>query len=169
MRASGRAARRWRAAAVGCAVLVCVAGYGLFRSLPAGDVDPFGALAGGAGEGALARQYQRKRRAEAESTLARAVRAHEDRHHRNLLGPRKASIPVRFRFSTLPGSPADSATGTHAWPEITDRFLALRRPARRLANFAGGGVPLSPSSSSARMSAVMDGDQGRDWMGRTAV
>ncbi|GAB2821100.1 hypothetical protein GCM10027073_60120 [Streptomyces chlorus] len=128
-------------AAVGCAVLVCVAGYGLFRSLPAGDVDPFGALTGAlgalAGLVASARQYQRERRAEAESTLARAVRAHEDRQHRNLLGPRKASIPVRFHFSTPPGSPADSATGTHPWPEITDRFLALCGPARRLAIFAG--------------------------------
>ncbi|MEV0305666.1 NACHT domain-containing protein [Streptomyces prasinus] len=146
MRASGRTARGWRAAAVGCAVLVCVAGYGLFRSLPAGDVDPFGALtgalgalAGGAGLVVSARQYQRERRTGAKSTLARAVRTHEDRQYRNLLGPRKASVPVRFHLSAPPGGPEDSATATHEWPEITDRFLALPGPARRLAILGGPG------------------------------
>ncbi|MFE6222745.1 NACHT domain-containing protein [Streptomyces sp. NPDC057854] len=146
----GRARTRWwRTGGVLGVLLVCAGAVGLFRSLPKGDVDPFGALMGGLGAllGGLGlafavRQYLRERESGAAGALAKAVRAHERSQYDNVLGPSRVVMPVRLRFTPPPGA-ADGGPGAVSeteWERVADLYLAL--PAgggRRLAVTGGSG------------------------------
>lgn len=120
------------------AVLVLLGGVSLFRSLPAGDVDPFGALSGalgaligGASQVIPVRQYLRDQRAGAEEALARTVLTHEDRQFDDLLAPSRELIELDFQFSPTPGDPRTEVSGK--WDMAADLFLQLPGPVRRLA------------------------------------
>ncbi|MFG3498265.1 NACHT domain-containing protein [Streptomyces sp. NPDC047928] len=141
--------RWWRAGAVLGVVLLCAGAVSLFRSLPKGDVDPFGAMMGGLGAlfAALGlvipvRQYLRERENGAEGVLAKAVRAHERRQYDNILGPSRVVMPVRFRFTPPPGVLDDGAGAVSEgeWERIADHYLALPdNGGRRLAVTGGPG------------------------------
>ncbi|MEU5284006.1 NACHT domain-containing protein [Streptomyces sp. NPDC020755] len=135
-----------RTAGVIGVLMVCTGAVVILRSQPTGDVDPFGALAGGLGAviGAAglvlpAWQHRQSRRDGAVGTLVRAVHAHEDKQYRTLLGPGSTFLPVRFRFSVTPdGVPPD--TGSEEWRTITDRYLGLPGDERRLAVIGAPGT-----------------------------
>ncbi|MBQ1089717.1 NACHT domain-containing protein [Streptomyces sp. B93] len=141
--------RWWRAGAVLGVVLVCAAAVSLFRSLPKGDVDPFGAVLGalgvllaGAGLAIPVRQYLRERESGAEGLLAQAVRAHERSQYDNILGPSRVVMPVRFRLTPPPGGPDEGpvAAVEAEWERIADRYLELPDSGgRRLAVTGGPG------------------------------
>ncbi|MEW2632862.1 hypothetical protein AB0903_14695 [Streptomyces sp. NPDC048389] len=141
--------RWWCAGAVLGVVLPCAGAVSLFRSLPKGDVDPFGALMGGlgallAGLGLVftIRQYLRERENSAEGVLANAVRAHERSQYDNILGPSRVIMPVRFLFASPPGGPDDGpgAVSEAEWERIADLYLALPAGSgRRLAVTGGSG------------------------------
>ncbi|MEV6472597.1 NACHT domain-containing protein [Streptomyces sp. NPDC051657] len=135
-----------RTAGVVGALMVCTGAVVVLRSQPTGDVDPFGALAGGlgavigvAGLVLPAWQHRQSRRNGAVVVLVRAVHAHEDKQYRNLLGPGSTFLPVRFRFSVTPdGVPRD--TGSEEWQTITDQYLGLPAHERRLAVIGAPGT-----------------------------
>ncbi|MGW7094541.1 NACHT domain-containing protein [Streptomyces sp. NPDC054874] len=135
-----------RTAGVVGALMVCTGAVVVLRSQPTGDVDPFGALAGGlgavigvAGLVLPAWQHRQSRRSGAVGALVRAVHAHEDKQYRNLLGPGSTFLPVRFRFSVTPdGVPRD--TGSEEWQTITDHYLGLPDHERRLAVIGAPGT-----------------------------
>ncbi|UZI30705.1 NACHT domain-containing protein [Streptomyces sp. VB1] len=130
----------WRRAAIFLGVLLAGAGaVAILRSWPTGDVDPFGALAGGLGAvigfaGLIlpAWEHRQSRREGAVRALVRAVDRHEDKQYRNILGPGSTLLPVRFRFSAAPdGGPGDAEH--EEWQTIADHYLGLPGPERRLA------------------------------------
>lgn len=129
--------------------LVCAAAVSLFRSLPKGDVDPFGAVMGalgvllaGAGLAIPVRQYLRERESGAEGLLAKAVRTHERSQYDNILGPSRVVMPVRFRLTPPPGGPDEGpvAAVEAEWERIAHRYLELSGSGgRRLAVTGGPG------------------------------
>ncbi|OII67675.1 hypothetical protein BJP39_24125 [Streptomyces sp. CC77] len=129
-------------------LLAVIAGaVALFRSLPRGDVDPFGALMGGlgallAGLGLVftVLQYRRERESGAEGTLAKAVRRHEQSQYDNVLGPSRVVMPVRFRFTSPPGGPEGrpESVSEAEWEDVADLYLALPDSGGRRLVVTGG-------------------------------
>ncbi|MEU7568241.1 NACHT domain-containing protein [Streptomyces fradiae] len=147
-------------------LLAVIAGaVALFRSLPRGDVDPFGALMGGlgallAGLGLVVtvRQYLRERESGAEGALARAVRTHEQGQYDNVLGPSRVVMPVRFRFTSPPGGLEDrpESVSEAAWEHIADLYLALPDSGGRrlvVTGGPGGGKSLLAKALTLRLAA----------------